>query len=136
MKLQHLRGRKICERVIRKGKLWRGKTMVIRWMPGAPFHPAADPTKPALYVGTLASTKLDKSAVKRNRMRRRCREALRTEVKSMTETPAAQLLLCPLSASLMAPFADIQDDIRRFLSQLPAWQTPPRNVQPDSSISR
>lgn len=169
MKLEHLRGRKICDRVIRKGKMWRGKTMIIRWMPGAPFHPAADKSKCALYVGTLASTKLDKSAVKRNRMRRRCREALRIavletqqNVKNSSEgvglagpTPgglhtgkgepvrgkplgfpftSVQLLICPLSASLMAPFGDIENDVRRFLSQLPSWPTP-RSAPPVSSIS-
>ena len=119
MKLQRLRGRKICERVLRKGKVWKGKTMVIRWMPGAPRHPAAlRAGMPALYVGTLASAKLDKSAVHRNRMRRRCREALRVAARERDINASAQLLLCPLSASLKAPFADIDKDVRLFLSQL------------------
>lgn len=133
MHLDRLRGRKICDRVLRKGKVWRGKTMIIRCLSGAPHHPAARVDIPTIYVGTLASAKLDKSAVNRNRMRRRCREALRIACKEFAGNGSAQLLIAPLSASLKAPFADIQQDIGRFLSHL-SWP-PPRNV-PDSSISR
>ena len=118
MQLLHLRGRKICDRVLRKGFVWKGRTMVVRWLPGPPPHPLVDRSLPALYAGTLTSAKLDKSAVRRNRMRRRCREALRIALKNGIETPTAQLLLCPRSASLSAPFESLQDDIRAFLSTL------------------
>ena len=90
--------------------------MMIRWLHGIPKNTKIDPAKRALYVGTSASLKLHKSAVKRNRMRRRCREALRTVVLSQEKLPTLQLLITPRSTSLDATFADIQDDVRAFLS--------------------
>jgi ribonuclease P protein component len=93
MPLLSLRGRKVCDALLRKGNTWKGKMMVIRWLPSPPRHPAVNPEAMALYVGTFASAKLSKSAVERNRMRRRCREALRVLSKERGDLPAAQLLL-------------------------------------------
>jgi ribonuclease P protein component len=116
MRLLRLQGRKICDSVLRKGRVWKGKHMTIRSLAGAPRHPAATVRSNALYVGTVASTKLDKSAVKRNRMRRRCREALRLLLKETdAQMPAIQLLLAPRSSSLWAPFPELQADLRAFL---------------------
>lgn len=120
-----LRGRKVCDALLRKGNTWKGKMLVIRWLPSPPRHPAVDPAAKALYVGTFASSKLSKKAVERNRMRRRCREALRVLSKERADLPAAQLLLCPRIASLKAPFADIEHDIRAFLTTLAACPPPP-----------
>lgn len=122
MKLSRLSGRKNNDMLLRKGNVWKGKTMRIRWMPGAPRHPLIDPSEHAVYAGTAASAKLNSSAVKRNRMRRRCREALRIELKNHPDIATVRLLLCPGHASLDAPFTEIQTDIRRFLSILPPWQ--------------
>ena len=117
MLLLRLRGRKVCDRLIRQGNLWRGKHMHIRWMAGPPRHPSVRRDHTALYIGTLASTKLDKSAVRRNRMRRRCREALRILAGDLTGIPVSlQLLIAPRSSSLGAPFAELQSDLRQFLS--------------------
>ncbi len=124
MKLERLRGRKICDAVLRRGRVWKGKHLSIRFLPGAPRHPAADASAAALYVGTLASTKLDKSAVKRNRMRRRCREALRVALKDSPKIPSLQLLIVPRSSSLTCAFPEIQTDIRNFLSTYALWQPP------------
>jgi ribonuclease P protein component len=118
MRLERLRGRKICDHVLRKGKVWRGKHMQVRFLLGSPRHPALDPAHIAVYCGVLASQKLSKSAVKRNRMRRRVREALRTVLKG-TPPPlsqSVQLFLCPHSSSLSASFAALQQDVRSFLS--------------------
>lgn len=92
--------------------------MIIRMLPGAPRNPNIDPEKMALYVGTFASTKLHKSAVKRNRMRRRCREALRRVLQEYNKLPTVQLLIAPRSSSLDCDFADIEADVRRFLTSL------------------
>lgn len=116
MKLLRLRGRKICDRLIRQGSVWKGRHMIVRWLAGHPRHPAVRRDSEAIYVGTLASTKLDKSAVKRNRMRRRCREALRIVLPGM-KTPTTQLLIAPRSTSLSAPFPELQQDIRDFFSR-------------------
>ncbi|MDD4319193.1 MAG: ribonuclease P protein component [Candidatus Peribacteraceae bacterium] len=127
MKLERLRGRKICERVLRQGRVWKGKHMTVRSLSGVPRHPHADPSALAVYLGTLASSKLDKSAVRRNRMRRRCREAWRLELREHPDFPSQQLLIAPRSSSLSAPFDDIRRDVRAFLSSLShARQEAPR----------
>jgi len=118
MRLMRLHGRKTSDYLLRRGNVWKGKTMVVRWLSGPPRHPSADPAKRAVYVGTFASTKLHKSAVARNRMRRRCREALRVIVKESEILPTVQLLIAPRSASLDASFQDIEGDVRTFLSSL------------------
>lgn len=112
-----LRGRKTCDRLIRQGNVWKGRHMLIRWLAGHPRHPSADRASEAIYAGTLASSKLDKSAVRRNRMRRRCREALRVALRTLPAAPwTMQLLVVPRSSSLEAPFIEIQKDILTFLS--------------------
>lgn len=121
MQLLRLSGRKVCDKVIDKGFVWKGKTMIVRWLPGAP--PRMPKDRFALYFGTLASTHLHKSAVKRNRMRRRCKEAFRLAVKNADakntgQKQSYQLLVSPRSASLMCAFGDIETDVSRFLSQL------------------
>ncbi len=118
MRLLRLRGRKVCDRVLRKGNVWKGSMIIIRWLPGPPRHPAVDPKASGLYVGTLVSGKLEKSAVKRNRMRRRCREALRVTVRGHDTLPTVQLLILPRSSSLSADFKDIRKDVLQFLSVL------------------
>jgi len=116
MKLSRIRGRKANDYLRRKGKVWKGKTMTVRYLLGAPKHPNINPETMAIYVGTAASVKLDKSAVKRNRMRRRCREALRREIKERTKVPTIQLLISPRAASLSCDFDDIKEDVVTFLS--------------------
>lgn len=69
-------------------------------------------------VGTYAPAKLHRSAVKRNRMRRRCREALRLALRDMEGDISVQLLLCPRSASLQVKFAEICTDVSQFFLQL------------------
>ena len=101
--------------VRRKGKVWKGKTMIIRTMHGSP---KTLPDHTGVFVGTQASTKLHKSAVKRNRMRRRCREALRKQVLQYDTLPTVQLLLSPRSSSLSCAHADIVADVQTFLSSL------------------
>lgn len=118
MKIQHIRGRKLNDYLRRKGKVWKGKTMTVRFLRGAPPHPGVDPDASAIYLGTSASVKLDKSAVKRNRMRRRCREAWRTTVKEYDNLPTLQLLVSPRAASLACDYSQITTDVENFLSTL------------------
>jgi ribonuclease P protein component len=86
----------------------------------APRSGAAQHDTPALFVGTLVSTKLEKSAVKRNRMRRRCREAFRITIKEMSQLPMAncQLLLAPRASSLNCDFEELREDTENFLKHL------------------
>lgn len=120
MKPTSLRGRKNCERVLRKGKVWKGNTMIARILPGRPTS-ARSTTSQAIYLGTYASAKLDKSAVRRNRMRRRIREAVRLSLLEKTPWTTAQLLITPRSASLDAPFDVLRSDAESLLSVLPVW---------------
>ncbi len=119
MQLSRLSGRRQNDFLRAKGRVWKGKHMVIRFLLSAPKHPNVDPSVVAVYTGTLASAKLDKSAVKRNRMRRRCREALRLAVKNRSISAPIQLILSPRSSSLSADFIQLQADITQFLSSLP-----------------
>ena len=118
MKLSRVRGRKANEYLRKNGEVWRGKTMTIRWLKKAPYHPQVDPTEKTLYVGTTASTKLHKSAVKRNRMRRRCREALRVAMQAFDSFPTTQVLISPRRRSLTCPYEEIQADIQHLLAML------------------
>lgn len=119
MKLLRLSGRKVCERVKTKGNVWKGKHFNVRWLPGPPRN-VSPAVSPAIYVGLITSAKLHKSAVKRNRMRRRCREALRITVASINTSlkTSYQLLLLPRSSSLSADFREILADARNFLSSI------------------
>jgi ribonuclease P protein component len=122
MKLRSLSGRKVCERVKTKGLLWKGTHVQARILVGTPRTITAN-VSPGLYVGTLTSAKLDKSAVKRNRMRRRCKEALRVGVQEVVaKTPlktSFQLILLPRSSSLSAPFGELLADLHRLILFLP-----------------
>lgn len=125
MLLHSLSGRKVCERVKTRGVLWKGKHMQARIIPGLPRHLPKD-AKIGLYIGTVTSAKLDKSAVKRNRMRRRCKEALRLALKEkassfplLASSSSYQLLIFPRSSSLTAPFTELSSDADRLLHFLP-----------------
>ncbi|HLC75664.1 MAG TPA: ribonuclease P protein component [Candidatus Peribacterales bacterium] len=143
MQLSHLRGRKIVDRVRSKGARFRGKHMNITYVMGMPrttmgknlsthssfdgrYASAQDSFAPTsvgrqgkhFFVGTTASTKLDKSAVRRNRMRRRCREALRLTAKERQKLPVCQLLISPRSSSLDCAFQELQRDAVEFLTSL------------------
>jgi len=91
--------------------------MLVRWLSGRPRNQRINTLKQTVYLGTYATTKLHKSAVKRNRMRRRCREALRVAIQDSQSIPILQLLMTPRSSSLSCDFKDVQEDVQSFLSQ-------------------
>ncbi|MDD5041564.1 MAG: ribonuclease P protein component [Candidatus Peribacteraceae bacterium] len=160
MQLLHLRGRKTNERVLRHGTLWRGKTMNIRWMRGIPaseYKRLGDRASQGLYIGTFASLALSKRAVDRNRMRRRCREALRITMQDCSLAnkdhrsgrpelveeregnqgfpfcESFQLLVSPRSSSLSCDFRAILNDVRSFFILLHACPKHPANGAPFSN---
>lgn len=119
MRIQRLRGRKTNEQLLRKGRMWRGRTMTIRYDLRPPRNaPALQQQNAVCYLGSFAPRSLDKSAVRRNRMRRRCREAMRMHVSECHTLPTIQLLIAPRSASLRSPSSDIQADVRDFIASL------------------
>lgn len=107
---------------------------MMKWLPGVPRKNNLV-MKPGIYMGTFASAKLHSSAVKRNRMRRRCREAFRLALQNHDDFPSAQLLLTPKIASLESSFELIEADVQTFLSAFKTWPTQ-RNDPPASSTSR
>lgn len=117
MKLSRIPGRKRTARVMTKGKQWKGKHMAVHFLSGAPKHPLIDPKDDAVYLGIMTSAKLAKSAVKRNRMRRRVRESFRTYLQEH-DAPTIQLLVRPRSSSLMCDYSEIRADVRAFFSSL------------------
>ncbi len=117
MRLLRLSGRKVCERVKTKGKLWKGKHFQARVV-NVFARGDTENISGALFVGVVTSARLHKSAVKRNRMRRRCREALRLEISETPKQVTAQLILLPRSSSLTAPFGELLLDARHLLSSL------------------
>lgn len=118
MKPSRLSGRKVNDYLRRKGNVWKGRTMTIKWLRGSPRNPNVDRTATALYIGTAASLKLHKTAVKRNRMRRRCREAMRKYIKEVDKLPTMQLLITPRISSLDCGFSEITEDVERFFGSI------------------
>jgi ribonuclease P protein component len=93
--------------------------MIVRWMPGTPSSKGRSrPLAEGVYLGTFASASVDASAVKRNRMRRRCREALRLAIEKLPERSSVQLLVSPKAASLDAPFDALRREADAFFSHL------------------
>lgn len=117
MKLQRLSGRKRCEYVLKKGRTWKGTHMRVSYIKGPPRYPDSTISEEGVYMGITTSRKLDKSAVKRNRMRRRVREAFRLYLKDR-KAPSIQLIAQPKSSSLECDFAEIASDASAFFSSL------------------
>ena len=138
MILQHLSGRKTCNRVLRLGTLWRGRTFQVRIMTGVPrtvWQIKKEKSPQGIYLGTFAPVSLEKRAVLRNRMRRRCREALRIAYKNKSDFPTFQLLLSPRSSSLLCAFDDIQKDVSGLFTFLRSCPPLPLRKETASSSS-
>lgn len=114
MQLVRLNGRSANNRVLRKGQLWRGTYCTIRYLPGVPFNQSAELPEDTVFIGSYAPVALHKHAVKRNRMRRRCKEALLYTLKLHKKMPTVQLLLAPKLSSLEADYDLIKTDMNRF----------------------
>lgn len=86
--------------------------MFITYLPGAPRTQYG---KKGIFLGVVASTKLHKSAVKRNRMRRRCREAFRLTIRDEKTLPTYQMIINPKKSSMECKFGELEEDARRFV---------------------
>ena len=124
MRPLRLRGRKVVDRVRKRGSKWRGKHMMMIYLPLDAAQKRLEAgsyqlkaVSCQLLVGAIAPTTLHKSAVKRNRMRRRCREALRVELGTgdWGLEASVQLLIAPRSSSLTCDFGELLHDARNFL---------------------
>lgn len=105
--LARLRGRKQNERVLKKGQVWVGKHMRVHYL----FSPLTE----QMCIGVRTPKQLSAKAVERNRMRRRCREAIRVSLAQPEKIPAVLLVVTPKSSSLRAPFTELQLDAQQLL---------------------
>lgn len=117
MKPSTLKGRKVNQRVLRQGKRWRGQTMIIHYTFGAPAT-AQESKESTVYVGSFASLRLHKHAVKRNRMRRRCKEAVRLALAPVQKIATVQLLISPKPSSLDSDYSLLFKDAQSFIQFL------------------
>ena len=120
MQLKRLRGRKEVERVLRRGRRLKGKHVLIVVLPSSASSDSSASSVSSVYVAVSVSKKLAKRAVDRNRMRRRCSEALRVLLKGCMQLPrslsGAQLLLLPRPTSLNCDFEELKTELRSLLS--------------------
>lgn len=80
------------------------------------------PWQPAAHIGIVVPKKVLRSAVDRNRVRRRVREALRTLPQSDFAQPlfACRGILFPTEAVLRVPFAELQGALATAVADVPA----------------
>ncbi len=93
-------------RQVRKGKTVRTPLFTLRALHYRPRH--KEPYRPMTLVGIVVAKKTLKSAVDRNRVRRRVREALRT-----LDLPPCRAVLLPTPGVLRVPFAELRDQLAR-----------------------
>lgn len=114
MALTSLKGEKEFRKVRAHGQAIRDPLFTLRLTEYRPRY--GETWRPRAIVGIVVSKKTLKHAVKRNRVRRRVREALRTLPGGL---PPCRAILLPNPAVLTVPFADLQDALARALAKAP-----------------
>ena len=118
--LRALKGEREFRRVRRLGVNLRTDLFSLKVTDYRPRY--GQPWQPAAHIGIVVPKKVLKSAVQRNRVRRRVREALRT----LPNSPHAQLLppcrgiLFPTAEVLWTPFDELQAALAGVMAQVPA----------------
>jgi len=80
-------------------------------------YPRRKYTTDTLLIGFVVSTKVSKSAVKRNRVKRRMREAVRLLLKEQTPNTGFLVLLIGKKECLTAEYVDIQRSVADVLKR-------------------
>lgn len=111
MVLDSLRTDKEFRKVRTHGVVVRNSLFTLRMADYRPRYGEA--WQPRAVVGIVVSKKTLKSAVARNRVRRRLKEALRT----LPELSACRAILFPNPQVLHVPFTELQDSLRQALAQ-------------------
>lgn len=109
--LRSLRGEREFRKVRQHGVPARTPLFSLRVTPYRPRY--GERWQPRAVVGLVVSKKTLKHAVKRNRVRRRMREALRT----LPTLPACRAVIYPTPAALRAPFAQLQAELLQALTR-------------------
>ncbi len=108
--LVSLRGEKEFRKVRAHGQVVRHALFTVRVTDYRPRY--GETWRPRAIIGIVVSKKTLKLAVKRNRVRRRVREALRT----LPGLPPCRATIHPNAAALSAPFAELQAALGKALS--------------------
>ncbi|WP_293913396.1 ribonuclease P protein component [Deinococcus sp.] len=108
--LTSLRGEKEFRKVRAHGQVVRGPLFTLRVTDYRPRY--GEVWLPRAIIGIVVPKKTLKLAVKRNRVRRRIREALRT----LPTLPACRATIYPTPAVLSVPFAELQSALGRALA--------------------
>lgn len=86
-----------------------------RRIPGDLFSLSLSPSSERVQCACVVSKKVSKLAVKRNQVRRRCREALRPHLSDLK--PGVYIFHAKREA-VLATHADIQRDIQKILAKI------------------
>ncbi|WP_404825768.1 ribonuclease P protein component [Deinococcus detaillensis] len=108
--LTSLRGEKEFRKVRQHGQVVRHALFTLRVTDYRPRY--GEKWLPRAMIGIVVPKKTLKLAVKRNRVRRRVREALRT----LPSLPPCRATIYPNEAALKAPFAELQTALNKALS--------------------
>lgn len=112
MALDSLRGDREFRKVRQHGVVLRDPLFTLRVTAYRPRH--GEVWRPRAVIGIVVPKKTLKLAVRRNRARRRVREALRT-----LPLPPCRAILMPNPAVLDAPFEVVQAALARALAKVP-----------------
>ncbi len=91
-----------------KGKRWVSQGLILQTVPNETGR---------IRAGFTVSKKIDKSAVKRNRIRRRLKAAS-ADILSLWARPGYDYVLVGRTASAARPYADLKSDLKWCLKKL------------------
>ena len=93
--------------IMSKGKTLQGKFFTIKYLDREPELPSR--------IGIVTSKKIAKQAVRRNKARRRIREAIRQDIKDI---PGKDIVFLVKREILEAKYTEIADDAKNALQKL------------------
>ncbi len=119
-----LRRRADFDRLYRQGKRTRGRLLTVITLP--------QPEASACRLAFVVSRKVAKQAVRRNRIRRRLREALRHLRAEQELTGHPDLLVIAHPAAVGASYWDLKTELEELLGRAKLWARPaPGEGRPD-----
>lgn len=94
--------------ILRKGETYKTRFFIVKYIKSR---------EEISRFATIVSTKLEKSAVERNKLRRRIYESIRLVLKETQEKENKfEIILIPKKSILEAQYPDIEEDIRKIIT--------------------
>lgn len=104
------------EILFNEGRFFAGTMVNAKvWLVDPEKYPKRGYARTDLKIGFIVSVKTEKSAVKRNRVKRRIREIIRLFLKENRIRPGYHIAFMAKSESIGAPYADIEESVREVL---------------------